>query len=167
MWKRNFLASYFSYISGRNFPSSKNAKNQIWKYALYFRKWNFKKFRIFQERTCKTWKSNKKICSEESSYILLKEKFLVLFRRVLNTAVLFCVSKVSIAIRVFSNQRQKTFPYSEHKCDSYSLMYQLFFRTTNLSLYPLFLSYSFFGYSVLNNAPHRRYLTEFWICFAS
>ena len=58
------------------------------------------------------------------------------------------------------------------------LMYQLFFRTTNLLLllYPLLLiksmTYSlairFFSqslvmrYSALNNAPHRRYLTEFW-----
>ena len=120
-----------------------------------------KNFVYFRRELAKPENQIKKICSEESSYILLKEKFLMLFRCVLNTAVLFCVSKVSIAIRVFSNQRQKTFPYSEHKCDSYSLMYQLFFRTTNLSLYPLFLSYSFFGYSVLNNAPHRRYLTEF------
>ena len=58
------------------------------------------------------------------------------------------------------------------------LMYQLFFRTTNLLLllYPLLLiksmTYSlairFFSqslvmrYRALNNAPHRRYLTEFW-----
>ena len=57
-------------------------------------------------------------------------------------------------------------------------MYQLFFRTTNLLLllYPLCLiksmTYSlvirFFSqslvmrYSALNNAPHRRYLKEFW-----
>ena len=58
------------------------------------------------------------------------------------------------------------------------LMYQLFFRTPNLLLllYPLLLiksmTYSlairFFSqslvmrYRALNNAPHRRYLTEFW-----
>ena len=58
------------------------------------------------------------------------------------------------------------------------LVYQLFFRTTNLLLllYPLLLiksmTYSlairFFSqslvmrYRALNNAPHRRYLTEFW-----
>ena len=58
------------------------------------------------------------------------------------------------------------------------LMYQLFFRTANLLLllYPLLLiksmTYSlairFFSqslvmrYRALNNAPHRRYLTEFW-----
>ena len=57
-------------------------------------------------------------------------------------------------------------------------MYQLFFRTANLLLllYPLLLiknmTYSlairFFSqslvmrYRALNNAPHRRYLTEFW-----
>ena len=58
------------------------------------------------------------------------------------------------------------------------LMYQLFFRTPNLLLllYPLPLIKSmtcsfairFFSqslvmrYRALNNAPHRRYLTEFW-----
>ena len=57
-------------------------------------------------------------------------------------------------------------------------MYHLFFRTTNLLLvlYPTLLiksmTYSmairFFSqsllmrYSAVNNAPHRRYLTEFW-----
>ena len=58
------------------------------------------------------------------------------------------------------------------------LMYQIFFRTTNLLLllYPLLIiksmTYSFairflsqslvMRYSALNNPPHRRYLTEFW-----
>ena len=58
------------------------------------------------------------------------------------------------------------------------LMYQLFFRTANLLLllYTLlliksmiyFLAIGFFSqslvmrYRALNNAPHHRYLTEFW-----
>ena len=33
----------------------------------------------------------------------------------------------------------KTFAYSELKCLSYSLVYQLFFRTCNLLLYPLLI----------------------------
>ena len=37
----------------------------------------------------------------------------------------------------------RTFAYSEPECVSYSLMYYLFFRTTNLLLYPLILSFSF------------------------
>ena len=44
---------------------------------------------------------------------------------------------------------------------------KLFFITTNLLLYPVLLSYSFFSYRALNNAPHYRYLTEFSICFTS
>ena len=63
------------------------------------------------------------------------------------------------------NQWQKTFPYSEHKCVSYSSMYQLFFWTTNLLLSPLLHSYSFFSHRALNNVRHLRYLAEFWICF--
>ena len=44
---------------------------------------------------------------------------------------------------------------------------KLFFRTTNLLRYPLLLSNSFFSYRALNNAPHHRYLREFWMCFTS
>ena len=35
-----FLALYFSYISGSNFPSLKNKKRTLWKNFLYFRKRN-------------------------------------------------------------------------------------------------------------------------------
>ena len=68
--------------------------------------------------------------------------------------------------------------YRKRPVEWNGLMYQLFFRTANslLLLYPLLLiksmTYSlavrFFSqslvmrYSALNNAPHRRYLTEFW-----
>ena len=41
IWKWNFLASYFSYISGGNFPSTKNKKNTLWKNFLYLGKLNF------------------------------------------------------------------------------------------------------------------------------
>ena len=44
---------------------------------------------------------------------------------------------------------------------------EAFFRTTTLLLYSVFFSCSFFSYRALNNAPHHRYLTEFWICFTS
>ena len=40
-------------------------------------------------------------------------------------------------------------------------------QTTNLLLHPLLLSHSFFNYRSPNNAPHRRYLTDFWVCFTS
>ena len=39
--KSNFLASYFSYISWRNSPSSKNKKTSFWWNFSYFWKWNF------------------------------------------------------------------------------------------------------------------------------
>ena len=39
--KWSFLASYFPYVSGKNFPSSKSEKRLLWKDFLYFRKWNF------------------------------------------------------------------------------------------------------------------------------
>ena len=42
---------------------------------------------------------------------------------------------------------------------------KLFFTATNLLLYPLLLSYSFYSYSALNSAHHYKYLTEFWIGF--
>ena len=59
------------------------------------------------------------------------------------------------------------------------LIYQLILRTKNLVTkvwrriwllkYDLLLSFSFFqpllSYRDLNNAPHRKYLTEFWIWF--
>ena len=38
-------------------------------------------------------------------------------------------------------------------------------KSTYLLLYPLLFSCSLFRNNCLNNAPHRRYLTEFWICF--
>ena len=67
----NFLASYFSYIPGRNFPSSKSKKKKtLWESLLYFRKTNFmtpslKKILIFQEERPKHQKS----------------KFLILFQK--------------------------------------------------------------------------------------
>ena len=36
-WKCNFLALYFSYISGSNFLSLKNEKNTLLKCLLYFK----------------------------------------------------------------------------------------------------------------------------------
>ena len=68
---------------------------------------------------------------------------------------------------MFYNQWQKSFPYSEHNFVSYSLMNQIFFRTSSLLLYPVLLSFSFFSYRALNNAFHCKYVTEFWICFKS
>ena len=73
----------------------------------------------------------------------------------------------------------KTFTYSETVFVSYSLMYQLFFRTTNVLMYPLLffknmgyslailfsLSLQRMSYRALINALHWRYLTEFWIQF--
>ena len=41
IWKWNFLAPHFSYISGGNFPSTKNKKNTLWKNFLYLGKLNF------------------------------------------------------------------------------------------------------------------------------
>ena len=66
----NFLASYFSYIPGRNFPSSKSKKKTLWKSLLYFRKTNFIApsltiFFIFQEERPKHQNS----------------KFLILFQK--------------------------------------------------------------------------------------
>ena len=40
-WKWSSLALHFSYISGRNFPSSKIKKNSPLSSLLYSRKWNF------------------------------------------------------------------------------------------------------------------------------
>ena len=40
---------------------------------------------------------------------------------------------------------------------------KLFFRTTNLLLYPLLLGYSFFSYRAFIKETHDRYLTEFLI----
>ena len=62
--KWNFLASYFSYISERFFPNSKNKKNTLWKHFLYFGKWNVSFWSLkvilkFQERTCKALKNKK------------------------------------------------------------------------------------------------------------
>ena len=57
-----FLASYFSYISGLNFPSSKNKKSLSEKTLLYFGKWDFltpslKNFLYFRMKE----KANKKL----------------------------------------------------------------------------------------------------------
>ena len=124
-WKWNYLASYFSYISEGNFSSSKNFKKPTPKIFFYFGKWNFLALNLknsyFQEGTCKTRKTNKKST--------LKELLIFLQKRFSSH---------------FGMTAQKTFPYSEQKRVSYSLMYQLFFRTINLSLYPLLLRYSFF-----------------------
>ena len=64
-----------SYISGGNFLSSKNKKEPTLKKYLKFREmelssYMIRDFLIFQEGTCKTWKTNKKICSEEISRLL-------------------------------------------------------------------------------------------------
>ena len=41
-----FLKKSFSYISGRNFSSSKNKKQPPWKKFLHFGKWNFLALRL-------------------------------------------------------------------------------------------------------------------------
>ena len=81
---------------GKNFRARKVKKPPL-KNVLYFRKQSFlapslKRLLIFQEGTYKARKTNK-IPSKEIFYILLTESFLMLFRCVLNTALLFCVSK--------------------------------------------------------------------------
>ena len=40
-------------------------------------------------------------------------------------------------LQIYISDFSKILPYSEPKCVIYSLMYQLFFRTTNLLLYQL------------------------------
>ena len=60
------------------FWAQKNKKVPLWRNSLYFKKWNFlapsfKRILIFQERTCKVQKINKKIYFEEVSYIFLKK----------------------------------------------------------------------------------------------
>ena len=143
-WNWNYLASYFSIFQKETFRAQKILKNPLRKFFLYFGKWNFLALSLknsyFQEGTCKTRKTNKKSA--------LKELLIFLQKRFSSH---------------FGMTAQKTFLYSEQKRVSYSLMYQLFFRTINLSLYSLLLRYSFFSYRILNNAPHHRYLTEFWI----
>ena len=54
-WKWNFLASYFSYISRENFPSSRTKNNPPHKISYTPRQWNFltlilKKFLYFFKR---------------------------------------------------------------------------------------------------------------------
>ena len=54
--------------------------------------YKLKKLSYFTRKLAKLEK--KKSHSKEVSFILLTEKFLMLFRCVLNTALLFCVSKM-------------------------------------------------------------------------
>ena len=115
---------FFLYFRRKLFELKK-FKKPTPKIFFYFGKWNFLALNLknsyFQEGTCKTRKTNKKST--------LKELLIFLQKRFSSH---------------FGMTAQKTFPYSEQKRVSYSLMYQLFFRTINLSLYPLLLRYSFF-----------------------
>ena len=91
-------------------------------------------------------KSKAKTHCQEISHILLTEKFLMLFRCVLNTALLFCVGKV----RVFHNQLQKTFLYSEHKfaCYSLDISYSLELLTYFCIYYSLAIFFSAIGFII-------------------
>ena len=77
-WKKFIFSQkkFFLYLGKQNFPIL-----SLKKIFLYFGKWNFlvaslKRNLIFPEWTCKAWKINKKIRSEEISYIFREEVFL-------------------------------------------------------------------------------------------
>ena len=62
-WKWSFPTLYFSYISGSNFPSSKNEKNPLLKCFLYFGEMELSSSKLknlltFQEVTCKPENQN-------------------------------------------------------------------------------------------------------------
>ena len=121
------LPSQLSFISGnRTF--------------LYFLKWNFlapslKKLLIHQEVTCKTWKSNKKICSEDISWGV-------------------CVKRKRFAIVLFFFLRLCQ-PYPEYR-GSWSK--KLFYRPSNSYRIQLFvpIKRKFFGFSLFQNKLQRR-----------